>query len=83
LNAARIAHIGGAIVTDRGPITLAEARSLEAFYSAEAAFCAGRETSRALCAERAAAFAAVTDAAVRWRRAAGWIAPEDADELRR
>jgi hypothetical protein len=81
LSEAVFAHVGGAVVSDHGPITLAAARALAAFYAREARSClqGGAELAARLCARRALALdQAATDAA-RWRRAAGWRDPDAAD----
>jgi hypothetical protein len=71
--------VGGTILADHGPMRLAQARALAAFYAREAA--RQRQGSRAagLCAERCRALAHAADDAARWRRAAGWTDPEMAD----
>ena len=74
-------HIGGAVVCDHGPLTLAEARDLSIFYAGEADHCftMGEIHAGLACAGRAAALRQVADDAARWRRAAGWRDPEAAD----
>jgi hypothetical protein len=69
--------IGGAVITDHGTLTLAEATALTRFYAAEAASAGG--SWRATCAERARTLLAARMEATLWRRAAGWADPLDAD----
>jgi hypothetical protein len=71
--------IGGAIISDHGPITLAEAWALAAFYAAEATAPLNGAIWRRLAAERARALEFAGAEAQRWRRAAGWADPEAAD----
>ena len=74
-------HIGGAVVCDHGPLTLAEARALASSYAREGEHWASVGEVRAgdACVRRAMALAkAATDTAL-WRRAAGWRDPEAAD----
>ena len=84
MNRAPLAQAGGAIIADHGPIGLVQVLELGAFYRAEARLAADAGAARwaAACADRALAFAAAAHAAARWRRAAGWADPRDADEGR-
>ena len=78
MNPACFRHIGGAVVADHGAITLAEARALAVFYQREA--CSQTRGASDECWRRANALEnAVADASA-WRRAAGWINPELADQ---
>ncbi|HEY5105304.1 MAG TPA: hypothetical protein VII73_00885 [Caulobacteraceae bacterium] len=83
MRAARYAHIGGAILTDHGPIGLGQARDLAAFYRREASFSAASNAPMAAqtCMARAVALGVAAHAAAAWRRAAGWGDPEQADRL--
>ena len=74
-------HIGGAIIADHGPISLAAARDLVRFYALEAEICAERGATRVarLCARRALDLNAAIEAAALWRQAAGWRDPDRAD----
>jgi hypothetical protein len=74
-------HIGGAVVSDLGPLPLAAARDLAGFYGLEAVRAAelGQRRSAAACARRALALHDAAEEARRWRRAAGWAKPEAAD----
>jgi hypothetical protein len=71
--------IGGAIITDHGPVTLAAARALAEFYHHEQAGLRPGARLAVLCAERARALAGAVHEAQLWRRAAGWTNPEAAD----
>jgi hypothetical protein len=71
--------IGGAIIADHGPLTLAAARALAAFYNREQASLRPGTHLADLCADRARALGAAADDAALWRRAAGWSDPEAAD----
>ncbi len=74
-------HIGGALIADHGPLTLAQARGLAAFYREEAAQAAERGSPEGVrvCQRRAVALAESIRAAETWRRAAGWRDPDAAD----
>jgi hypothetical protein len=84
VNRAPFCHIGGAVTADHGPIGLVETERLAAFYAVEAQVAADAGAARwaALAADRALALAAAARATARWRRAAGWADPRDADEAR-
>jgi len=71
------AAIGGQVISDHGPLTLAEARRLVHAYLAEAELASGRW--RAICLRRAATLAEAIRESGRWRRAAGWRSPDEAD----
>ena len=71
--------VGGAIICDHGPLTLADARSLAEFYRREQAGLGPGTRLAVLCAERARALAGAVHEARLWRRAAGWADPEAAD----
>jgi hypothetical protein len=75
-------HIGGAIVADHGPIGLGEARALARFYAREAKSGAQAPALARACVNRARTLRAAARAAARWRLAAGWRLPEEADERR-
>jgi len=77
-------HIGGAIIADHGPLSLAAARDLSRFYTLEADVCVreGAAGMARLCTRRAQALRAAVEAATLWRRAAGWRAPDAADGWR-
>ena len=81
LSDAAFAHVGGAVVSDHGPIPLAAARALAAFYAREAHACVAQDAQFAagLCARRALALDRAAQDAARWRRAAGWRDPDKAD----
>lgn len=70
--------IGGSVVADHGPIALADARALQTFYAGEADHAGETWTRRAV--ERSHALADAVKDAERWRRAAGWTNPDDADQ---
>jgi hypothetical protein len=70
--------IGGSVVTDHGVIALAEARALYGFYAREAAGTSG--LWRRIAAERSQALVSAAEDAERWRRAAGWTEPDEADQ---
>jgi hypothetical protein len=72
-------HIGGMVVTDHGPVTLARAEQLARFYEIEAHEPPGRRHADAICAVRATALRHAAEAAKAWRRAAGWLDPYAAD----
>jgi hypothetical protein len=84
VNRAPFAHIGGDVIADHGPIALVQARDLVALYAVEAQAAADAGAARwaSRCRGRALSLAAAAEAAVRWRRAAGWADPEAADEGR-
>jgi hypothetical protein len=76
-------HIGGMVLADHGPLTLAEAHALTAFYRRE-----GRELGRTgrpdlarLCQTRGRALLRAIRRASRWRRAAGWVDTDGPDRL--
>lgn len=75
-------HIGGAIVADHGPIGLGETRALARFYVREAKFNAQAPDLARACVNRARTLRAAARAAARWRLAAGWRLPEEADRRR-
>jgi hypothetical protein len=74
-------HIGGMVITDHGPLTLAAARDLAQFYGREAAGSTERRDRpwEEVCGRRAFVLAGAAKAAADWRRAAGWIDPDAAD----
>jgi len=73
-------HIGGAVIADHGPIPLAAARDLARFYAIEAQAAAASSSGFAdLCQTRATVLDAAVRDAARWRRAAGWRDPDEAD----
>jgi hypothetical protein len=81
MNGAPYRHIGGMVMADHGPLSLAGARALVAFYRAEARYSRALDdpaTSRG-CAVRADVLSRAVTAAEAWRRAAGWTEPEAAD----
>jgi len=84
VNSAAFRHIGGAVIADHGRIGLVQTGELAAFYAIEAGAAAGAGAVHwaAICAGRATVLAAASQAATRWRRAAGWADPRDADEGR-
>jgi hypothetical protein len=82
MNGAPFRAIGGAVVADHGPLSLAEARALARFYASEAGHWRdldGRAASDA-CARRAGTLRDAVTAAEMWRRAAGWADPDAADD---
>ncbi len=81
VTAARYVHVGGAILTDHGPIGLGQARHLVAFYEREASLTVAPHPSAwaQTCTTRAETLGAIACAAVAWRRAAGWTDPDQAD----
>jgi hypothetical protein len=81
MNGAPYRSIGGAVIADHGPIPLAHARRLAAFYASEALHWRGRDalTAGDACARRAAVLRQAVRAAETWRRAAGWTDPDAAD----
>jgi hypothetical protein len=72
--------MGGCVVTDHGVLALANARMLSGFYALEAASPEAGDLWRRLAAQRSQALARAVEDAGRWRRAAGWIDPEAADQ---
>jgi hypothetical protein len=82
LSDAVFAHAGGAVIADHGPIPLAAARALAAFYAREARSClaGGAELAARLCVRRALALDRAAHDAALWRRAAGWRDPDAADQ---
>jgi len=81
VNAAPYRHIGGAILTDHGPVPLGRARALACFYGREARFNAlnGAFQAAQTCRRRAEILSDAAREADAWRRAAGWRRPGDAD----
>ena len=73
--------IGGAVISDHGPIPLGAARDLARFYASEALHWRARGVAEAFdaCARRAIVLSEAVAAAERWRRAAGWADPDAAD----
>ena len=69
MNRACFRHIGGAVIADHGPVTLAEARALATFYNQEAAEALRGASGE--CRRRANALESAIAAAWAWRRAAG------------
>ena len=82
LGEAGFKHSGGAILSDRGPIPLAQARGLAIIYAKAAALLldAGDRRQGLACARRAIALARAAREAADWRRAAGWRIAEAADQ---
>lgn len=82
MKAAPYRHAGGALVCDHGPLTLAGARALAAFYAHEADYWQAKSKSAMsrACARRAQTLTDAADDAVLWRRAAGWSNADLADE---
>jgi hypothetical protein len=81
LSDAAFVHVGGAVVSDHGAISLAAARALAVFYAREARACLAGDAPLAarLCARRALALDRAARDAALWRRAAGWRDPDKAD----
>ena len=81
MNGAPFRAIGGVVFADHGPIPLAAARDLAAFYASEALRWrdVGSRDAFDACARRAAALQNAVAAAGRWRRAAGWADLDAAD----
>jgi hypothetical protein len=81
LNADVFRHIGGAVIGDCGPLSLAQARDLVRFYAREALHCqaAGERALARVCAGRALGLHTAVGEADLWRRAAGWRDPDAAD----
>ena len=75
--------IGGAILTDYGRIDLALARSLVAFYAEEAGWLrtSGKSEAALICEARARSFSKAVAHANDWRSAAGWVHPDEADNV--
>jgi hypothetical protein len=84
MTASPFRHIGGAIITDYGPIDLSTARNLSRFYQAEAAdpSIGADARIRWICLQRARLLDEAIKQAERWRWAAGWSAPNAADRAR-
>ena len=82
MTGARYRHLGGALVTDHGGISLAVARDLAVFYARESQVHVERGAARAAheCAARAQCLIEAIAAASLWRRAAGWSDPDMADQ---
>ncbi len=74
-------HCAGAVLGDGGPLTLAAARALAEFYAREgqAQILAGSPGWGRLCGARSTCLERAVSEASAWRRAAGWLRPEDAD----
>jgi hypothetical protein len=81
VNRAPIRHLGGHIMTDHGPLSLAAARGLAAFYRQESKACraAGAVAWETSCENRAEDLERAVAEAALWRRAAGWGDPDAAD----
>ena len=77
MSPAYFSHIGGAVISDHGAVTLAEARALAVFYNLEAGSEIHEPSSE--CRRRANMLCSAVAAAAAWRRAAGWTEPELAD----
>jgi hypothetical protein len=77
----RFAHIGGSVIADHGPVSLAVARALAETYRREGIHEAknGRAVAALVCADRAQSLAVAVTAATQWRQAAGWGDPDSAD----
>jgi hypothetical protein len=72
--------IGGAVISDHGPIPLAQARELARVYASEARrWRAQGHPAFAACTHRAAVLRDAVASAETWRRAAGWTNPDAAD----
>lgn len=73
--------IGGMVIADHGPLALAEARRLVAFYLLEGAHNLGSEHHGVAeaCAARSVTLREAITSAEEWRRAAGWAEPDLAD----
>jgi hypothetical protein len=71
------------VIADHGPLALLAAAQLALFYLREGLDGArrGEHAAASTCGERALALTAAVDAAVEWRRAAGWSDPFAADGL--
>jgi hypothetical protein len=84
VNRARFRHIGGMVIADHGPLALRDAAKLALFYLCEGVdrLDHGDRRTAAMCGERVLALTTATEAAVQWRRAAGWKDPFDADSPR-
>ena len=82
MTGAPFSHIGGGVIADHGPIALAGARALIEFYRLEARLATrdGAAGWAGRCEGRAVALHGAHEAAIRWRRAAGWADPDAADE---
>lgn len=76
-------HVGGAVIGDLGAVSLAVARDLVRFYGREALHCRamGERAAAVLCARRALDLHLAVNKARRWRSAAGWRDPDDADRM--
>jgi hypothetical protein len=74
-------HIGGAVVADHGGLTLTSARGLARFYRSESDHwsASGAADLALACMRRSTALLDAVARAETWRRAAGWVDPEDAD----
>ncbi len=81
MSGAPFRHIGGAVIADHGPLSLADAEAHARFYAQEATALRGAGVQRLaeLCADRADALRTAIEAARCWRRAAGWADPGRAD----
>ena len=82
MKGANYRHLGGALMTDHGRITLAAARGLAAFYAQEvlANIALGAPHAAHECGIRSRTLVDVVAAATAWRRAAGWADPDMADQ---
>jgi hypothetical protein len=74
-------HIGGAVIADHGPLSLAAAEASKRFYAEEASAYGqvGALRFARLCVARRDALGEAIAEASRWRRAAGWADPNQAD----
>jgi hypothetical protein len=69
------------VVSDHGPLTLAKARGLAAFYRGEGVRGPRRREWQAICHTRVVVLLDAVAAAEDWRRAAGWTDPDTADRV--
>jgi hypothetical protein len=80
VRAADIRSIGGDVIVEGGRIGLARAqRRADIFAELVAEFAPGSDRAR-YCREQSKTYRTAAASAVRWRRAAGWLAPERADQ---
>jgi hypothetical protein len=84
MTGARYRHIGGAVIADHGPISLAAARNMAQFYAGQSLEHGARGALRAAqeCEARSRSLSEAVGAAISWRRAAGWTDPDMADQSR-
>jgi hypothetical protein len=80
VSAADIRSIGGDIIADGGRVGLSQARALAEIFAGLVPEFAPDSYFARFCREQSKAYRRAAASAARWRRAAGWKAPERADQ---